>query len=291
MIDLHCHSTASDGSCSPAQIVAQAEKLGLKAVALTDHDTLAGLAEFRKAGEGSSVECIPGIELASQNAGTYFGYHIVGLFLQEESAEMTRLLADCVRWREERNLAILQKLSEMGVTISLGELKNFAQGEVVGRPHIAAALVKHGVVPDFQAAFERFLGSGKSAYVQRRLSTPEAAVAAIHSMGGVAIWAHPYTKGNLSVRKLQRMAVDLKAIGLDGIEADYAMHTSRQRENVVMIARSVGLLLSGGSDFHGVHFRNVQLGIGTGKLQVPDRYLDALKQCAAIRQKERMAAL
>ena len=285
MIDLHCHSTASDGSLTPAQIVALAEKIGLKAVALTDHDTLAGLDEFLKAGEGASVECIPGIELAAQNAGTYFGYHIVGLFLQKESAEMKQLLADCVHWREERNQAILGKLAEMGVGIPMEELHHLAQGEVIGRPHIASALVKHGVVPDSQAAFERFLGSGKSAYVQRRLPTPEVAIAAIHSMGGVAIWAHPYTKGNLTVRQLQRLAVDLKAIGLDGIEADYAMHTPRQRENVAAVARAVGLLPSGGSDFHGVHFRNVQLGVGTGKLLVPDRYLDALRLRALARQK------
>ncbi|MCQ2397632.1 MAG: PHP domain-containing protein [Lentisphaeria bacterium] len=282
MIDLHCHSRASDGSCTPSEIVALAVKCGLHAIALTDHDTMDGLAEFRRAGEGASVECVPGIELASRKQGEYNGYHIVGLYLRESvSDEMSELLASCIRWRQERNLGILERLNEKGFPVTLSEVQQVAGGDVIGRPHIALALVRRGIVSSVAGAFERFLGSGKAAYMHRQEPSPEAAISAIHSMGGVAIWAHPFTKGNRTVRQIHQLAVDLKAIGLDGIEVHYSMHTARQVQNAAEIAREVGLLPSGGSDFHGLTFRNVQMGIGAGNLQVPDRYLEPLRFCAS----------
>lgn len=282
MIDLHCHSRASDGSHTPTEIVEMAAKSGLRAIALTDHDTMDGLAEFRKAGEGASVECVAGIELASRTPGEYNGHHIVGLFLRDSlSDEMAELLASCIRWRHERNLGILERLKERGYPLTLEEVQDAAGGEIIGRPHIALALVRRGVVSSVAGAFERFLGSGKAAYVHRQEPTPEEAISAIHSMGGVAIWAHPFTKGNRTVRQIHQLAVDLKAIGLDGIEVHYSMHTPKQVQNAAEIAREVGLLPSGGSDFHGLTFRNVQLGIGVGNLQVPDRYLEPLRLCAA----------
>lgn len=282
MLDLHCHSNASDGSYTPTQIVELADKIGLTAVALTDHDTLSGLDEFRQAGENAKVECVPGIELASRDEKNAFnGYHIVGLFLQRRSEEMDTLLATCVQKRYERNLAIIERLNKLGIPVTEEEVRVLAQGEVLGRPHIAMALVNRGVVSSTQGAFERFLGSGKAAYVRRESPTPSEAISAIHSMGGVAIWAHPFTMGNHTVRQIHQMAVDLRAVGLDGIEVHYAMHTQKQVQNAAEIARAVGLFPSGGSDFHGLTFRNVNLGTGTGNLQVPDRYLEPLRLCAA----------
>ena len=281
MIDLHCHSTASDGSFTPTQLVSLAEECGLKALALTDHDTLDGLGEFRRAGENSPVECIPGIELASQDAeNSYAGYHIVGLFLgAEASEEMQELMQRCIEAREARNLAILERLRHHGIELSLTEVESAAGGEVIGRPHIAQALVNRGVVSSIQCAFDRYLGSGKPAYVRRRLPSPETAIAAIHSMGGVAIWAHPFTRGNYTVRRIHEMAVHLKGIGLDGMEAYYALHTVTQVKNALEICEDVGLLPSGGSDFHGAVTRSIRLGVGTGKLNVPDSILADLEAC------------
>ena len=163
----------------------------------------------------------------------------------------------------------------------LGEALGSARDPVpTDRRAWEAALQRRGVVPTVQAAFERFLATGKPAYASRKLPPPEEAIAAIHSMGGAAIWAHPFTKGNHSVRQIHQMAVTLKAMGLDGMEAHYALHTPKQVENALEITREVGLLPSGGSDFHGATFRNVRLGVGTGNLQVPDRFLEPLRLCA-----------
>lgn len=280
MIDLHCHSRASDGSQTPGEVVALAVKSGLKAIALTDHDTTDGLREFLEAGRNAPVECVPGIELASRVPDEYNGYHIVGLFLDETpSEEMNALLASCIRWRDERNQMILERLNGLGYEISREEVQELAGGEVIGRPHIALALVRRGVVSSVAGAFERFLASGKAAYVRRQEPTPEEAISAIHSMGGVAIWAHPFTKGNRTVRQTHQIAVDLKAVGLDGIEVHYSMHTPKQVQNAAEIARDVGLLPSGGSDFHGLTIKNIQMGKGLGNLQVPDRYLEPLRLC------------
>lgn len=285
MIDLHCHSTASDGTCSPRELVSMAVKLGLKALALTDHDTMDGLPEFQAASrEFPQICCVPGVELAARNReNKNLGYHIVGLFLGEPSREMNEFTAGCRNARVKRNYAILEKLAGMGYHLDMADLEREANGGVVGRPHIARALVRLGAAESVQGAFNRFLGTAKSAYVAREVPSPEEAISAIHSCGGVAVWAHPFTKGNPTVAKLRQMAVDLKAIGLDGMECYYALHTPKQVQNALEICRSVGLFPSGGSDFHGENIHGVKLGVGTGHLQVPDRLLEPLRLCAAHR--------
>ncbi len=285
MIDLHCHSTASDGTCSPRELVSMAVKLGLKALALTDHDTMDGLPEFQAAArEFPQTCCVSGVELAARSREDYrLGYHIVGLFLGEPSREMKEFMAGCRKARVERNRAILERLAALGHPLEMADLEREADGGVQGRPHIARALVRRGVVESVQGAFQRFLGTGKPAYVSRAVPSPGEAISAIHSCGGVAVWAHPFTKGNHTVRKIHQMAVDLKAVGLDGMECYYALHTPRQVQNALEICRDVGLFPSGGSDFHGENIHGVKLGVGTGRLQVPDRLLEPLRLCAAHR--------
>ncbi len=285
MIDLHCHSTASDGTCSPRELVSMGVKLGLKGLALTDHDTMDGLPEFQAAAwEFPQICCVPGVELAARNReDPRLGYHIVGLFLGEPSREMNEFMAGCRNARVKRNHAILKKLADLGYSLDMSDLEREANGGVVGRPHIARALVRLGAVASVQGAFQRFLGTAKAAYVAREVPSPEEAISAIHSCGGVAVWAHPFTKGNHTVKKLHQMAVDLKAMGLDGMEAYYALHTPKQVQNVLEICRSVGLFPSGGSDFHGENIHGVKLGVGTGHLQVPDRLLEPLRLAAAHR--------
>ena len=193
MIDLHVHSTASDGSHSPAEIVRLASAMRLKAVALTDHDTVAGLEEFMNtAPEFPGVELIPGIELAAmEEQEARQNCHIVGLFLNEISDRMRRLLEDVMRWRDERNQRMVAKINDLGMPLTLDDVKRCAGGDVIGRPHIALAMIEKGYVSSLPSAFERFLASGKPGYDGRKLPGCSEAIAAIHSCGGIAIWAHP----------------------------------------------------------------------------------------------------
>ena len=278
MIDLHCHSTASDGSFTPTELLKEAERIQLKALALTDHDTIGGLAEFAEAGKNSAVEAIPGIELAAcDTENPNLSFHIVGLFISSDSPRLNNLLSDVIRWRNERNIAIVEKLANLAVPVTLERVQEVAGNAVIGRPHIAQVLIECGYATDTQNAFDRWLSSGKPGYVYRRVPTPSDAIAAIHSAGGTAIWAHPYTRGHLTNLQMRRVAVNLKDMGLDGMEAYYPMHTICQVRNSLDICKAVGLAPSGGSDFHGIRLRNVALGTGTGKLCVPDALLDTLR--------------
>lgn len=281
MIDLHCHSTASDGSLTPRQLLETAARCSITALALTDHDTLDGVEEFLQAGRESPVEAIAGIELAACEAENHNrSYHIVGLFLNGDDSRMRTLLAEVIQWRNERNLKILDALNHLGYELTLEEVLVQCGGAVMGRPHIAAALVAKGYVKDCQAAFDRLLASGKPGYVHRQLPTPAAAISAIHSMGGVAIWAHPFTRGHYTNLQMRHIAVELKGAGLDGIEAYYPLHTPTQTRTVLQMAKDFDLLVSGGSDFHGSRFKKIELGIGYGNLQVSERLLEPLRRAA-----------
>lgn len=281
LIDLHCHSTASDGSLTPTQLLQQAQWLRLKALALTDHDTLDGLSEFRQAAREVAVEAVPGIELAACEADNHNrSYHIVGLYLTGDDARMRALLADVICWRGERNRQIIARLNELGYAVTLEDALAQCGGLVLGRPHIAAALVAKGYVVDVHKGFEQLLASGKPAYVHRQVPTPAAAIAAIHSMGGVAIWAHPFTRGHYTNLQMRRIALELKDVGLDGIEAYYPLHTVTQTRTALQIAKDFGLLVSGGSDYHGSRFKRIELGIGYGNLEVPDKLLEPIRTAA-----------
>ncbi len=287
MIDLHSHSTASDGSFTPTELLRLASEKRLKALALTDHDTVDGLEEFmRAAPQFPRVEAVPGIELAAcDDINPNHSFHIVGLYLGGDDSVLRELLADVIRWRQERNLAIVERLRSAGVPITVDLVRECAGHGVIGRPHIALALVKCGFANDVQNAFDRWIATGKPGYVRRRLPTPAEAIAAIHSMGGVAIWAHPFTRGNFSVAKIREFAVELKDVGLDGIEAYYVLHTPVQQRNVCDIARATGLMVSGGSDFHGDRFKRLDLGTGYGGLNVPDFLLEPIRSAALARKR------
>lgn len=286
LIDLHCHSTASDGSLTPTGLLHEAQRRRLRALALTDHDTLDGLSEFLQASREVAVEAVPGIELAACEADNHNrSYHIVGLYLTGDETQMRGLLANVIRWREERNAEIINRLNELGFKITMEDARAQCDGAVLGRPHIAAALVANGHVPDVQKGFERLLASGKPAYIHRQLPTPAEAITAIHSMGGAAIWAHPFTRGHFTNIQMHRIALELKDVGLDGIEAYYPLHTPTQTRTALQIAKEFGLLVSGGSDYHGSRFKRVELGVGYGNLNVPDDLLEPLRSAVQISPK------
>jgi 3',5'-nucleoside bisphosphate phosphatase len=273
MIDLHTHSTCSDGTLTPLELAGAAVRAGLSAVALTDHDTTDGLEAFLAAAAGQ-LRAVPGVELSAEyGPGTM---HIVGLFVAPGGAleKALRLIRDA---RAERNRAILDRLAAAGVPLSEEEVRARAGSDVIARPHFARALVARGHAPDLNAAFDRWLGKGRPAYVARRKLPPAECIRVIHAAGGVAVLAHPASLGLLG-RGLSACVRGLVAEGLDGIEVYGATHTPAQIRRYRTLARECGLAESGGSDFHGAIRPMIRLGRGFGTLQVPEACLDALDE-------------
>ncbi len=277
MIDLHTHSTASDGTLSPTQLLQQADENGLTAVALTDHDTVAGLDEFSAASRNHpSVVAVPGVEIAGHYHSS--SLHIVGLWVDWHLPVLDALLKNVRRNRRIRNQQILEELDRLGVPIEEKTVAEVAGGEVVGRPHIAAALVHHRHVETSKQAFEQFLGGGSPAYVQRQLPSPAEVIATIHEAGGTAVWAHPLGMRSWPLSKLQNVLKQLLNAGIDGIEGLYSEYTPEQEALLQKLAADYDLLLSGGSDFHGDNMPGISLGTGHGNLMIPDAWLSPLRQ-------------
>ncbi|MFO7821985.1 MAG: PHP domain-containing protein [Lentisphaeria bacterium] len=275
MIDLHTHSTASDGTLSPAKLLAKAEEVGLSAIALTDHDTVSGLPMFLKTAADSSVEAIPGVEIA---ASWYGGsLHIVGLFIDYENSKLGTMLTTIRHNRDLRNRKIFKKLHDLGVGITEEELEAAAGDHVVGRPHFAAALTTKGICETSRQAFGRYLGREGAAYVPRYLPMPAETIKAIHGAGGLAIWAHP-AGGPQAAQpaKIRKPARHLKKLGLDGIEMLYPDHSESDCKTIRKIGEELDLAFSGGSDFHGDNMPGIELGTGRGNLLVPDEFLQTL---------------
>jgi predicted metal-dependent phosphoesterase TrpH len=279
MIDLHCHSTASDGSATPSEIIELAIQEKVTAVALTDHDTIAGLQEFQDAGKNTGLTVIPGIELSAREENRD-EFHFVGLFINAESESLRAFCHRTRELRQERNHKILEQLPSLNYHLTLSEVEAECPGGVIGRPHIAAALIRRGYFRNSKQVFKTLLGRGCPGYIARQLPTAAECINAIHQAGGVAIWAHPFTRTNLTNRRFRTMVTSLKNLGLDGIEAYYPMHTLEQTREVCKAATENSLLLSGGSDFHGLHFPGLKIGVAYGKLNVPDKLLPPLQERA-----------
>ncbi len=282
MIDLHCHSTQSDGTLTPAGLVARAETVPLTALALTDHDTVAGIPEFRAAGAGSPVQTIAGVEVAGYLKGLRM--HLVGLFIDHERPELLALLSRVRQGREDRNAAILDRLCRSGCELDWTEVSAYGQGEAVGRPHFAQALIARGYCRTRKEAFDRYLARGKAAHVSRSVPPAVEVIRTIRRAGGIAIWAHPLTTRAMTGSRLERLCRELHSAGLDGLETRYSDYTSTQERTADAVAERVGLLRAGGSDFHGDTIPGVALGRGRGQLEVPDDWLPALLRAARARQ-------
>ncbi|OGV85816.1 MAG: hypothetical protein A3K19_33755 [Lentisphaerae bacterium RIFOXYB12_FULL_65_16] len=279
MIDLHCHSTASDGVCTPAQLVAEACRLGLSALALTDHDTVSGIPEFRLASHGTGVEAVPGVEISCRWYGG--SLHLLGLYVDPQAIALRQLLEHLRGGRRQRNRQMLARLHELGMSVRIAAPEYDHPERADGRPHMAQALVRAGYCMTTREAFERWLGRGKPAYVSRELPMPFDAVRVIHEAGGVAIWAHPLGEKGRNPAKLRRGAQRLQGHGVDGIEVMYSEYTPRMQKHAQDAAAEFGLLPSGGSDFHGATMPGIALGVGRGGLLVPDAFLDPLRERAA----------
>lgn len=273
MIDLHTHSIVSDGSDSPARVVELAAAAGCRAVALTDHDRLDGLAPARAAASGLGVEVVPGCELScAWPSGTL---HLLVYFVEEGEGALQDELSSLQADREDRNRRLVARLADMGLPVSEEEVAAEAGGSGAGRPHVAAVLVRAGVVGSIQEAFDRYLGRGGSAYVSKARLSPARAIRLARRSGGLAVVAHPDTLGLDPAGTLAAVG-ELAALGLVGLEAHYGRYSPDHRSELARMATRLGLVATGGSDYHGTYKPDLQVGTGTGDLDVPDSALAAL---------------
>lgn len=273
-IDLHTHTLASDGTDSPAQLVRRAKDLGLAAVAITDHDTVAGLAEAEKQGQALGLEVICGCEISARGEDNEM--HILGLWLPSDTTVLEQSLLRLREHRHERNVIIVAKLQALGLDISYEEVQAASQGEAVGRPHIAAVLLRKGFVQNWQEAFTRYLGYKGQAYVPKEILSPEQAVNLLAGMGATVSLAHPCLSVS-SREAVENLVRNLKGFGLNAIEAYHSDHSQAEQRFCVDLATRYGLALTGGSDYHGTSKPRISLGSGYGGLRVPMFVLDSLK--------------
>lgn len=290
-VDLHTHSTFSDGTKSPEELLKIAIEKNLAAIALTDHDTLDGIEFALKAcdeinnsselmsvdlltGKKAAIELIPGVEVSTH--WDKVEVHIVGLFVDHHNKEFLEFLRKQRDSRIERNIKVCENFTNIGIPISYETMLENYPDAVITRAHFADYLVKNGYVGDRNEAFDRYLNPGKPAYVKRNKVDPKEAIKYIHKAGGIAILAHPilYHLGNESLEKL---ISKLKEAGLDGIEALYSTYKAADERQIKELANKYDLLLSGGSDYHGDNKPHISLGTGMGKLFIPEEILDKLK--------------
>ena len=275
MIDLHLHSTNSDGSETPEELVIHGRRVGLKAMALTDHDTMGGAEDFLTACRAHGMAGVAGLEISAavvEGAGTL---HILGYGADPGHPQVKERLGRVLDGRAWRNGQILAKLKEQGLALERADVQACAGEEVVGRVHIAQALISRGYVSSVEEAFDRYLANGRPAYVERYRLSPAEGIGMIREAGGVAVIAHPFTwKADES--ELEKGLRALKEMGLSGVEAVYSEYGPGQTVSLLRMAKKLGLLTTGGSDYHGSAKPDIALGKGFGALCVPDEYLSPL---------------
>ncbi len=272
MIDLHMHSVYSDGTCSPGELIDQAVIQGVTAVALTDHDTVAGVPEFLEAASSAGIRAVSGVELSAFYGGG--DLHLLGYAMDMECELLHEGLARMQASRAKRNDDILNRLRSMNVELDLSDL-GYDSGQIIGRPHFAQALLAKGYVRSIKEAFDRYLACGSAAYVPRKTIAPQDAIQLIRSANGIPVLAHPFTL-QLDDRALYPLLGELKDAGLLGLEVYYSRHTPAQTERYLDLCRSLGLVPSGGSDYHGMRTPDITIGRGFGRLHVPDEVYEAI---------------
>ncbi len=276
-IDLHMHSTASDGTKTPAELLAIASGKNLAAIALTDHDTIAGIPEFlAESAKYPAIKAVPGVEISLKHYD--YSIHVVGLFIDHKSEILNDFLREIRENRSKRNEMIIAKLKKHGFDISLEELNAEAGGESAGRPHFASILIRKGYFKEPQEAFDKCLKRGRPGYCDRELPMPSVAVDVIHKAGGIVIWAHPMSHVDADRRTLLKILKFLVGKGIDGIEAYYPSFSPEQVEYMLLLAEKYGLVVSGGSDFHGDNMKGIDMGIGSGTLAVPYSVYEKLEE-------------
>ena len=287
MIDLHAHTTVSDGGDSPKELVNKASAAGLDAIAVTDHDNDSGCAEAIAEGNQIGLEVVPGVEISCDvddlkdlglEPAERPTMHLLGYFIPQEENPLTSALAELQDARANRNVRIVERLNELGIPVTFEEVENEAggPGAQIGRPHFAAVLVRHGAVPDYQTAFDEYLAKGAKAYLSRKLYRPREAVELMLSAGVVPVLAHPFTL-HLEIQDLEVFVDSLAEAGLKGIEGYHGDMPEDQQEPYRALGRAKGLIVSGGSDYHGKMRPDRGLPGGKYNVMVPDSVLDELR--------------
>lgn len=268
------HSTVSDGSFAVAELVGMVQAAGVSVFALTDHDSVDGLAEARAEAARRGLSLINGVELSTRREGLEL--HILGYGFDPEHPLLTEKLAGQKAARHGRLPALVGRLNELGLAITVEDVYRAAGASNPGRPHVARALVALGHVRDTEEAFRRFLGDTAPANVRKPVPTPAEAIGWIHAAGGKAVWAHPLAKQVHRQGGIEALTRELVAQGLDGLEEVHPAHDVSARRRIRQLARSLGVRLTGGSDFHGEATRGVSLGSGRGRDRIDASVVEAL---------------
>lgn len=273
MIDLHVHSSRSDGSDTPEAICELAAEAGLRALALTDHDTLDGIPAARTRAADLGLELVPGCEISCAfSPGTL---HLLCYFAEPGAGPLAEQLRTLSADRARRNEEMARRLADLGLPVDYEEVAAEAGGGEIGRPHFAAVLVRHGAAASIQEAFDRYLGKGAPGYVSKARLDPAAAIEAAHASGAVTVLAHPLSLA-LDGEELDAAVSRLADVGLDGLECHYGRYEPSERERLAALAARLDLVVTGGSDYHGRYKPDLALGRGRGDLAVPDDLLDQL---------------
>lgn len=272
-VDLHTHSNKSDGSLSPTELVTLAHKKGLSAIALTDHDTTAGLDEAIQTGNQLGITVIAGVELSCEYQGR--DVHIVGLDIDHQNLHFAKTLQEFVDSRDLRNKKMCQKLTDAGMPVDYDELMQTFGKSVITRAHYARFMLEKGYIKSLSEAFDRYIGDNCPYYIPREKVTPKQGIELILSAGGIPVLAHPllYKMGK---DRLNTLVTELKSVGLVALEAVYCTYTPSDEREMRALAAKHDLLISGGSDFHGAAKPGLELGDGYGKLFVHKEVLDNL---------------
>lgn len=277
-VDMHTHSTYSDGSMTPAEVVKRAVKFGLRAIALTDHDTVEGVAEALEEGLRTGLEVMPGVEISTEFNPEM---HVLGYFRNKDYMKINDVLRHIRDDRNKRNARIIEKLNKLGFDITGEDVARHTKENITGRVHIASALFEKGYINSIDEGFVKFLAEGKPAYVKREKITPQDGIMMIAEAGGIPVIAHPKYLG-IGMSQFGKTVAELRLKGLKGIEVYYADNSRFEDAQYSSVAKRYGLLETGGSDFHGGARPEVEIGRGRGNLMVDYMYYSAVKDALGI---------
>lgn len=274
-VDLHVHSTYSDGTFTPAELVKHSKELNISAFALTDHDTVDGIEEAVNAGNELGIEVVPGVELSTHYDSKEI--HIVGLYIDYTDTILKKELYSLRDSRENRNRRICECFAGLGIDIPYETMLELYPDAVITRAHFADYLVHRGITKSRNEAFERYLGDNRPCYVHREKMLPARAIELIKNAGGIAILAHPILY-HLGKEQMNKLIQYLCRSGITGLEAIYSTYSTGEEIQMRKLAREHNLLISGGSDFHGANKPGIEMGIGKGRLFIPYEILDNIKK-------------
>lgn len=285
IVDLHAHTTASDGSYTPTELVRYAKKKGLSAIAITDHDTIAGVEEAFIEGRKLGIRVIPGAELSTRMDDC--DVHMTSLFINCKNEQLIKRLDDMAASRQERNYKMVDKLHEAGFQIDRRDLDALGEGKILARGHIAQILIARGYATELKEALRKYLSKGTPGYVQKEVLSPEECIQLVHDAGGLIFVAHLHQIDPQDPEHCKDVARRLIRMGADGLETQYCEFDDEWRQATEQIAQECGCLRSGGSDFHGAMKKGLDLACGYGDLQVPYTFLEAMDAELARRKNER----